>query len=297
MGSESQLSMNLNPFLSFDAIYCISIAANRERQQSCMNVARDLGIPLQFHLVEKSPQGGTLGCFMSHVELVKKLYDGGLRNALILEDDIVASKGYSGDVMTQVARFIETDNEWEILQLGYSPMTHYYDVMCLWKLMNAKRISSNIIQFMGLLTHAYCVSRKGMKRIVEESEKVVPYWGMGHETPYGAKLVGVDSWYCQIFKDNKGVYATAPIQFDQKWCIPTDNRPTVLIERILWRRFQCYAEKTKLFHYCSCLPLYHNVIIFLMVLTLAVVGMLVKRARKVHVVVGRVRGRRGGSAR
>ena len=244
--------MVVNPFDTFDAIYCITIRANKERQASARAIADHLGIPMQFYYVDKHPRGGAYGALHSHIQLVKMLYRKGIQNALIFEDDFVPTPGYSPQIMQDVVEFITTNKQWEILQLGYSPLKHVYDISWIYSFVNTQIVNKNktIIKHIGLATHAYCLSRRGMQKIVEDSERV-----LAMETPPPPQI---DAWYSHLLTHT---YATSPIQFDQKWCLPTDNIPQKFVEKVFYRPAQCYAEKYQLFYHLSLLPTQHRILV------------------------------------
>lgn len=260
----------MTPFDTFDAVYCISIRANKNRQESARAIADQLGIPMHFYYVDKHPRGGAYGALHSHIQLVKMLYHRGFKNVLILEDDFVPTPGYSLVIMQDVVEFIGTNREWEILQLGYSPLKHVYDISWVYSFVNTQIVNKNrtIIKHIGLATHAYCLSRRGMQRIVEDSERVLAL-----ENP-----PQIDAWYSKLLTQT---YATSPIQFDQKWCMPTDNIPQKIVEKVFYRPAQCYAEKYQVFYRLSLLPQYkilvNTILIILLAILLRIIYSIVKR--------------------
>jgi GR25 family glycosyltransferase involved in LPS biosynthesis len=233
-------------YRQFDAIYCITLKDNIDRQASASRIANQFGIPLQFFRVDKHPKGGRYGCFESHVELIRFLYNRGANKVLIFEDDFIPSPGYSSDAIGDILRFMTIDQDWDYIQLGYLPVQRLHDPSWLWKFPNSERHSKYLYKFGGLLTHAYCVSRKGMSKILEQSHPLLKL--DDQHIPH------IDIWYNKIFRDT--AYCACPILFDQKWCFPTDNVPANPVEAYLIRPMQCNVEKWALLYHISKMPMY-----------------------------------------
>lgn len=237
-----------NLYRQFDAIYCITLKENIDRQASATVIAHQLGIPLQFFRVDRHPRGGRYGCFESHVELIRFLYHRGARSALIFEDDFIPSPGYSSEAIADILQFMRINQDWDYIQLGFLPVQQPIDPSWIWKFPNAERHAKHIYKFCGLLAHAYCISRKGMSKILEKSR---PHLKMD-----GQHIPHIDIWYNTMFKDTS--YCACPILFDQKWCFPTDNVPSNLFEAFVIRPMQCHVEKWALLYHISKMPLYAN---------------------------------------
>lgn len=232
---------------NFEDIYCITIRSNKERQAAAKEIANALGIPLQFYYVDKHPRGGTYGCMHSHLSLTKMLYEKGSKHVLIFEDDFVPSPGYNETIMHEVADFMKTNLDWELLQLGYSPLRSHYDMRWPLTFTNATKANDNgtIIKHTGLALHAYCLSRKGMKYIIDE---------LSHDAlSQDNDKLHIDVLYCEKIKHG---YCTVPIMFDQRWCLPSNNNAYTFIENVFYRPMQCSAEKYLLFYRLSYLPRY-----------------------------------------
>lgn len=93
----------MQPLFSFGSIVCISL--------------RDIDCPFRFHLVERDRRGGRVGCFTSHIEVIREAYDRGQKSVMIFEDDVVATPAYNSKIIREICRYLE----WELVQFGYGP--------------------------------------------------------------------------------------------------------------------------------------------------------------------------------
>jgi GR25 family glycosyltransferase involved in LPS biosynthesis len=222
-------------YSSFDSIICISLKENVERQEHVRRVAKALNIPFRFHLVDRHPVSGSIGCFESHIQVIRMMYESGVKIGIILEDDLVPSPGYSKKLLQDAIDFMKSNDRWEMFQLGYSPWKSG-----LKKFMNSPRVSRSIVKYTGLLTHAYCLSRRGMQRILSTVDDTI------------MKTEHIDQWYCDII--TRG-YCIAPILFDQKWCQQSDNILTGTFASIWYSQiFRCFQEEYQIHYFVSSMP-------------------------------------------
>lgn len=242
-----------------DDIVCISLKNSIERQEHSIAEARRMGIPFRFHLVEKHPEGGMVGCFMSHLEVIRDAYSRGIEKLMVLEDDFCATESYDETALTNALTFLQSTPDWERLQLGYVPLHNEYDVFGIIQFMMAPQVHPSIIRFSGLAAHAYCLSRKGMQRLLEGTDRY-----LSHHVP-----VHIDKLFNAILIPHGQSYCTAPFIIDQRWCFPTSNIPQSQLE-YLFRQFQCKCEEYKIFYRLSLLHPYriHIACIFILFVVL-----------------------------
>ena len=207
----------------FDDIVCINLDSRKDRRKGTQKVFDLLNISGRYHTVSRHPKGGMYGCFDSHIQVIKEAYDKGLSNLLVFEDDIKITPTYSNKQVHECVEFMKNNNEWDIFYLGYFPSNTTRGSMK--DFIHADFINEHIIKYGPLAAHAYCVSRRGMKRILENYEV---YIGRVH---YDVFLVGLKlESYCVV-----------PFLFDQYLCLTSDNSPEDNFE-IFIRKFQCNAE-------------------------------------------------------
>lgn len=224
----------------FDSIICISLKENVNRQNHARSVAKALSIPMKFHLVDRHPVSGAIGCFESHIQVIRMMYESGVKVGLILEDDLVPSPGYSHELLQNAIDFMRVNDTWEMFQLGYSPWKHELDFFAFYRFMNATPVSKSVVQYTGMQTHAYCISRKGMKTILSTIDR------------NALNTIQVDQWLCKTITQG---YCVTPILFDQKWCFQSDNILTSAAGFVLSsQKVRCLTEEYKLFYYLSLLP-------------------------------------------
>ena len=78
-------------------IYCINLTRRADRWAECLEIFAKQGLEVErFEGIDGNPGNeklngatdGDIGCTLSHYELVKKLKKEGIKEALILEDDV-----------------------------------------------------------------------------------------------------------------------------------------------------------------------------------------------------------------
>lgn len=120
-------------------IYCINLARSKDRWnyikkvgkeqnlkinryngfdglQLNMNQVQNACTPSYFNIMKNNKSiRGNIGCYYSHLGLIKKIYKSGIDYALVIEDDIVFRKNFKQS-LTKVLRNIP--NNWDIIYLG-----------------------------------------------------------------------------------------------------------------------------------------------------------------------------------
>jgi GR25 family glycosyltransferase involved in LPS biosynthesis len=220
-----------NPYTYFDKIYCINLEHRKDRQESSAKIFHDLNIPVEFFYTTKLSQNPILGCFLSHIKCIKKAYDSGANTILIFEDDIIPTKGYDVKIITECIEFMKK-NKWEIFKFGF--ILHNIKDFIF-----AKKITNNIINFCGYTTHAYCLSRAGMERILYNAYNIIQK----------SNIIPIDVLYLNIFPKEIS-FCSIPLQFDQKWCIENNNIPFCYGDS-LYRSCQCMFEKYNIWYNIS----------------------------------------------
>ena len=143
----------------FDSIVCINLYERNDRMEECLKVFERLKIP------------GKMKRF---------------HRKLIFEDDVIPSPEYNEKYMIKASEFVRNDKNWDIFYLGHQPDVFF---SC------SEVVDDNIIKTYSTLTHAYVLSRKFMKKIMNR-----PYDG-----------TAID----KIFLKNDNSYAIYPMQFYQ----------------------------------------------------------------------------------
>lgn len=255
-----------NPYPVFDAIFCITLEEEPERHADVRKFAAHIGAPIELFPVKRHPRGGSVGCFDSHVRVSRVALERGCSNVLVFEDDVRVAPGYDPAIVAHVGRFMqEHAGAWNIIQLGHSIWQHNYDVLAPLRFMFAERTTQHLVRHGGMLTHAVCLSRHAMRCIVQHGEVALAQ---------PAPPPPVDVFYLGVCPQQT-YFSVIPIQFDQRFCLPTHSDRTDAMER-LFRSHQCLAERWNLFHVASLLPFYkvHAAVTALLVLGVLLTGVL-----------------------
>ena len=108
---------------------------------------------------------GEIGCALSHYQLIEGAYNSGYENVLILEEDFYLNKEFDKFPEFELNHL---DDDWSICYLGRSPLEKDKE----------KAVNEAIVRCgYTFNTHAYMISRKGMKEILNSGylENLIPY--------------------------------------------------------------------------------------------------------------------------
>ena len=249
-----------------DGIFCINLEDRKERYIHAKRVFDKLKIDVTFYHPKKHKTSGRIGCFESHVNVIKHCYNKNMNHILIFEDDIVDTPSYSDETMKEIVTFLK-HNEWiEYFQLGYSVYS-YKNTDWVKKFFLSKNIYNNkIIQYCSLLAHSYIVNRNGMERILYTWEGAV------YE-----KDMQVDEHYVEIFSNNSAV--VCPILFDQNLCFKSDNFFGFIDDFV--RDKACFLYNIQYFYRLSMIRYYRNTILIIAsgTITLLILLLIVFRSK------------------
>ncbi|PWN07821.1 glycosyltransferase family 25 protein [Rhodohalobacter mucosus] len=198
---------------SFDQVFLISLKKSNDRREKLKDILNGLdyeifwgvnGSELDLNELELSGKldnsgryqqnrpplsSGEVGCALSHLGIYQTILERGLKNALILEDDLVVDQSNPGLPGTLEQSFSELPPDWDLLYLGYadnnnaiSPggLLRAWAIYPLLYLFNRERFNpakfrrrfprnySQNLQRAGYhyRTHAYGVSNNGAKKIL-----------------------------------------------------------------------------------------------------------------------------------
>jgi len=201
-------------------IVCINLKTREDKYKISKHLFEKYDIPGHFFFAEKH-ENGRIGCFESHIEVIRTCYEKGEEMIWILEDDFYPTPSYSKETLQKLLENI--DDSVEYCQLGYSLLPHE-----ILPYFTAKR-KGLLLQYNGNCTHSYLLTRKGMKRILENYE---PYVETTH----------LDYFYRDLFKGYG--WCSCPMLFDQNFCLGTDNAVEEEGNYFKWlRAFSCFAHR------------------------------------------------------
>ena len=236
----------VNPFHYFDKICCINLKERNDRFQAMKIFFKKYDIPATIYRMNRNPNG-MVGCFESHVQVIYDAYHKGANNVLVFEDDIhcTVSKEQLHSIVSECLPYL---NKFAYFQFGYVIMPHQLldFVMC-------PRYTTNIALFAGNCTHAYCLNREGMLRVLSTYQK-------------GLHNTQIDIYYLDVFRYNKA--CCIPMLFDQNFCMHNDNdKPTTFYYSAL-RAISCHTSKNAYMFWSSLIKYYY---IHIAVITLCIV--------------------------
>lgn len=114
----------------FERAYIINLPERSDRRQEMMKELKGIGSDLIPGKVEffpavkpndyyQFPSRGTLGCYLSHLSILKKAREGNLANVLMIEDDLAISKRFK-HISDELSECLE-QVEWDLIFLGFFP--------------------------------------------------------------------------------------------------------------------------------------------------------------------------------
>lgn len=166
--------------------YCINLKSRKDRLKEASRVFKKINLDMNFHIVDKHPNGGTQGCFESHIQIITKAFDQGLERCIIFEDDATPTKYLNNKVLRKCIRFMNKNKSWNIFYLGVLP-----DI----RRTPTKVIEDGIYKLQGICTHAYVIHRRLMEKMRDMKYAGIP----------------IDYFYMQL----KECYAIYPTLFYQ----------------------------------------------------------------------------------
>ena len=108
---------------------------------------------------------GEIGCSLSHYQVIEGAYNSGYNSVLILEEDFYLNKDFDKFPEFELNHL---DDDWSICYLGRSPLNKDKE----------KAVNESIIRCgYTYNSHAYMISRKGMKEILNSDylNNLIPY--------------------------------------------------------------------------------------------------------------------------
>jgi GR25 family glycosyltransferase involved in LPS biosynthesis len=248
-----------NPWNFFDDIICINLEHRKDRKKYVIGIFNKLNIPIKILNVSKHPQGGTYGCFESHMKIINYMHETGKENILVFEDDIIPTQSYNIKHIENAIQFMKKNDTWDLFYLGYFPFN--FNKLFF----NSKAVSNNIINYNPLATHSYCINQRAISKILSNYEK---YIGKMH----------IDVYFSQYANLNN--YSYLPILFDQQLCFKNDIEPNNLWE-VACRKTQCLSQKINMSWRISQIKylsvIYSYLIIFIITIILMIIIIITRK--------------------
>lgn len=227
-----------------DKIYCISLRERQDRRDKCQMEFDKIGFDnVYYHIVDKSPHGGSHGCTESHIECVKNARENKYKNILIFEDDVYFTN-YACKMLEDKSILIP-DDYW-FFYLGGS--LHYADFH-----------SKNIIHALFIkAAHAYMLNEKAYDTILKFGPMNIPlsdyeikrkdYVNLPIRLKYNVQRTNknkiIDCFYSKVSFNEKKSYLLYPMIAYQK-----DDYSNILNQSVDYYDYmnQILKESIKLF--------------------------------------------------
>lgn len=149
----------------FKNSYCINLTERNDRYQHVKSLFCNLDIPVKIIKRDRHPNSGEQGCFESHIHIINKAYKKGLEYCVIFEDDIEVTDSFTLNNLKIIEEFIKSDVDWNLFYLGICPAYTMY---------KPEYYTDKILKVRSIYTHAYIISRKMMKRMLNAKYIGIP---------------------------------------------------------------------------------------------------------------------------
>ena len=112
--NKGKIKKDINDILKNN--YYINLEYRKDRNIHTINELKKIGIdnPNRFNAIKHDK--GSIGCQMSHLEVLKLARDRGLHYVTIFEDDILFLK--PEETLVKLDRIVNSDLEWDVILLG-----------------------------------------------------------------------------------------------------------------------------------------------------------------------------------
>ncbi len=197
-----------NPFDFFDAIYCINLDEATVRWQSVTDRFERAGIARRIRRFPAipTPSNRHIGRALSHRAVVQEARHQGLKNVLVLEDDVILTEDAPSHLRT-AARELD-GRDWDLLYLGACRWEHTFPMVegCT-HLEHAGPVTS---------THAIAYRQSAYDRILAEvpgDAWSMEEWLKAHH--------GIDQYYAFSITERK--YLLSPVIATQAAILPLES--------------------------------------------------------------------------
>ncbi len=240
--------------LNWDELYehafCINLKKRTDRKETCDKIFAKLNMKVEYYHPKKHPIDGRIGCFESHIKLIKLALKKGYKRLAIFEDDIEEYDTIDENVIKKISKFLKENKDWNIFFLGCIPEIRTS--------ITKPTTTLKIHEVAGLCTHAYIINEPLMKKMANMEWLGIP----------------IDYIYVKIEKCYTLEFPLF-IQCISKSDIHTnfwDNIPVPLTKILL----KIYIYLTHFYAYNINVPLYSFKIIIYIILCIILCWLLIK---------------------
>ena len=146
----------MNTYDIFDEIVFMYSKKSQYKIEKQIDFFQKNNIRVQFVFTEDDPGGWSV------LDVVYEAYVNQSNSLLLFKDDFEETFVYSEENLHNAVKYIQFNNDWDLLHLGYSLFSTNYE-----------QISKNIIKYNPHKTGVVCFSRNAMKIILENFEDYI----------------------------------------------------------------------------------------------------------------------------
>jgi GR25 family glycosyltransferase involved in LPS biosynthesis len=155
-----------------DRARCISLKENEEIRKVFTQQCKTINLPFEFHIVDRHPEGGLVGCFESHMMIIKDALENNVNNLLIFEDDArFFEKRMKSQFIDRLKNSMKAC-QWDLVYFGHMP----YPMSRI--LTNDTPLAKSDRSWMS---HSYILSKAMMQTLWDKREKVQHYDAFLHK--------------------------------------------------------------------------------------------------------------------
>ena len=158
----------INIYDILDNHYYINLDHRKDRNESAIQELSKIGIknPHRFSAIKKD--NGAIGCFMSHLEVLKSARNKRLPYVTIFEDDVLFLE--PKETLEKLDRIVNSDIEWDVILLGGNNYPPYQKINedCI-KINNCQCCTAYIVKqsyYDTLINHW----QKGLDKLIETKD-------------------------------------------------------------------------------------------------------------------------------
>jgi hypothetical protein len=219
---------------------CINLITRPDKRSFASHIFRVCGLDKNVVFYDAIPcdKGGRHGCFRSHISVIASAYERGVDHIIVFEDDVFPTLLYSKKRFDWCIDWVQKNKDIDMFFFGNYPFRSMNETIFPYLMAKHVKENPNLIYFVPVGFHSYCVSRSGMEKILNSTWK----HAIEHEhfDVFVASLTNIKS-ICYV-----------PCLFDQYSCSGSDNKPMHSLEAFL-RNFKCMVD---IFHWSYKISLF-----------------------------------------
>lgn len=148
---------------------CISLRDSGDRRSVFAKSVLPTFPRTRFVLVDRDNLNPGRGCYDSHVRCMRIALEEGGKQALVFEDDATYAEDIRDDAWNEVARFLDSSIEFDVLLLGWGDGSCYREKTCapLQEIDGYRQIKRG----KRLCTHAIIYSREFMRKFIDRHDR------------------------------------------------------------------------------------------------------------------------------